>query len=210
MNRFQDDQTASRRRSLLQRLAGRLLRLLGWEVQPFPNLPKAIAVGGPHTSNWDGIIGLLGATALALPTRFMIKHTLFKGPLGWLLKRLGAIPVDRTRSGGMVSQTVAELARHERIIIVMTPEGTRSGAEQWKTGFHHIARLSGVPIVLATADYGKRQISYPLVVQASDDLEGDLRSMYDCFAAVTPRHPEKLSKPVRRLWEQRVHTDQRP
>lgn len=189
--------------SLLRRVAVGLLRLAGWDVKPFPDVPRAIVVGGPHTSNWDGVLGIVSGIALSLHARFMIKHTLFKGPLGWLLKKLGAIPVNRSRAGGVVGQTVTELNRHERIIIVMTPEGTRSSADKWKTGFHHIARQAGVPIVLATADYGKKQLSYPLVLEPGDDLEADMQRIYECFSQVTPRHPEKLSRPVKVLWDQK-------
>jgi 1-acyl-sn-glycerol-3-phosphate acyltransferase len=179
--------------SLLRRVALGLLRLFGWQVQPFPDIPKAIVVGGPHTSNWDGVLGIVSSIALVLNAQFMIKDTLFRGPLGWLLKKLGAIPVDRSKAGGIVAQTVQTLKAHERIIIVMTPEGTRSNADRWKTGFHHIAREAGVPVVLATADYGKKEVTFPLIMQR----------FYECFSEVMPRHPEKLSRPVRLLWEQK-------
>ncbi|MEX0623402.1 1-acyl-sn-glycerol-3-phosphate acyltransferase [Saccharospirillum sp.] len=190
-------------RSPLRWVATGLLRLAGWDVKPFPDVPRAIVVGGPHTSNWDGVLGIISGIALALHARFMIKNTLFKGPLGWLLTRLGGIPVNRSRAGGLVGQTVAELNRHNRIIIVMTPEGTRSSADRWKTGFHHIARQAGVPIVLAVADYGKKQLTFPLILQPSDDLEADMQRIYECFAEITPRHPEKLSRPVKVLWDQK-------
>lgn len=189
--------------SPLRRVAIGLLRLAGWDVKPFPDIPKAIVVGGPHTSNWDGVLGITSGIALALHARFMIKNSLFRWPFGWLLKKLGGIPVDRSKAGGVVGQTVAELNRHDRIIIVMTPEGTRSNADKWKTGFHHIARQAGVPIVLATADYGKKQLTYPLILEPGDDLEADMARIYDCFAEVTPRHPDKLSRPVKVLWEQK-------
>ena len=76
----------------------KLFKLAGWKVPPFPDVEKAIVVGGPHTSNWDGVVGLTAAVALGLNARFLIKHSLFKGPLGWLLRRLGGIPVDRGRA----------------------------------------------------------------------------------------------------------------
>jgi 1-acyl-sn-glycerol-3-phosphate acyltransferase len=189
--------------SLLRRIAKGLLRLSGWKVEPFPDIAKAIVVGGPHTSNWDGVVGIVGAIALDLHARFMIKNTLFKGPLGWLLFKLGAIPVDRSKAGGVVGQTVAELNLHERIIIVMTPEGTRSNADTWKTGFHRIARQAGVPVVLATADYVNKRVCFPLVLEPGEDLEADMQRFYEHFSDVTPRHPQKLSRPVRVLYEQK-------
>lgn len=180
-----------------QRLAMKLFKLAGWKVPPFPDVEKAIVVGGPHTSNWDGVVGLTAAVALGLNARFLIKHSLFKGPLGWLLRRLGGIPVDRGRAGGVVGQAVRELQVSDRLILVVTPEGTRSNARQWKTGFHRIAREAGVPIVVTVADYRTRELRFPLVLQATENLTADLEQLYQCFASVTPRHPDKLSDPVR-------------
>lgn len=187
--------------SLAARTAAWLLRKAGWRITPFPDIAKAIVVGGPHTSNWDGVLGLTAGIALGLNARFMIKHSLFRGPFGTLLRRLGGIPVDRSKPGGVVRQAARQFVDHSRIIVVVTPEGTRSNAERWKTGFHHIARAAGVPIVLATADYARKELTYPLVLQPGEDLEADMQRMYQCFASVTPRHPDRLSMPVKRLWD---------
>ena len=189
-----------------QRLVMKLIHLAGWKVPPFPAVEKAIVVGGPHTSNWDGVIGLSAAIALGLNARFLIKHSLFKGPLGWLLRKLGGIPVDRSRAGGVVGQAVRELQHSDRLILVVTPEGTRSGARQWKTGFHRIAREAGVPILVTVADYQSRELRFPLILEPTENLEADLEQLYNCFASVIPRHPEKLSYPVREKYLRR-HPD---
>ncbi|MGJ3255074.1 MAG: 1-acyl-sn-glycerol-3-phosphate acyltransferase [Alcanivorax sp.] len=188
---------------LSQRLCQQSLRAAGWNVAPFPAVDSAIIVGGPHTSNWDGVLGLIGKTAIGLDAHLMIKDNLFKGPLGWLLRRCGAIPIDRSRSAGMVEQTVEQFAKHDQLYIVVTPEGTRSRAPKWKTGFYHIAYQAGVPIVVALADYQNKCIVFPDVLTPSGDLEKDLQHLHRCFASVTPKHPEKLSAPVKALWEQR-------
>jgi len=186
-----------RKPTLTQRAVMKLINLFGWRVPPFPDVDKAIVVGGPHTSNWDGVIGLSGAVALGLHARFLIKHDLFRGPMGWILRKLGGIPVNRARAGGVVGQAVRQLQGSDRLILVVTPEGTRSNASQWKTGFHRIAREAGVPIIVTVADYSRRELRFPLVLEATDDLAADLEQIYQCFAEVTPRHPEKLSAPVR-------------
>lgn len=189
------------RPSLMQRVASGLLRMAGWHIHPFPDIPKAMVVAGPHTSNWDGVLGLACGLALGLDARFMIKHTLFKGPLGWFLRKLGAIPVDRTQTGGIVGQAVEQFNNNDHMAIVVTPEGTRKNAKKWKTGFHHIARQAGVPIVLAVADYRKKQLTYPIILRPSEDLEADMQKLYEGFAEATPRRPERLSDPVKVLWE---------
>lgn len=187
--------------SVMQRLASGMLRAAGWDIHPFPDIPKAMVVAGPHTSNWDGVLGLACGVALGLDARFMIKHTLFKGPLGWVLRRFGAIPVDRSQAGGVVGQAVEQFAEHDQMVIVVTPEGTRHNAKKWKTGFYQIATQAGVPIVVAAADYRKKQLTYPLILQPSDDMTADMQKLYAAFAGVTPRRPERLSAPVKVLWD---------
>lgn len=189
--------------STTQRLCQQILLTTGWRVASFPDVDKAIIVGGPHTSNWDGVLGLVGKTAIGLDARLMIKDNLFKGPLGWLLRRCGAIPIDRSRSAGMVEQTVEQFAKHDQLYIVVTPEGTRTRAPKWKTGFYHIAHQAGVPIVVALADYQNKCIFFPEVMIPSGDLERDFQHLYECFSSVMPKRPEKLSGPVKALWEQR-------
>ena len=187
--------------TLIQRLVSRLLRMLGWNIHSFPDVPKAVVVAGPHTSNWDGVLGLACGIVLRINARFMIKHTLFKGPFGWLLRKLGGFPVDRAQPGGTVGQAIEQFNTNDFMAMVVTPEGTRKNASKWKTGFHRIARQAGVPIVLAVADYQKKQVAFPIIQQPSDDLEADMGKLQECFAEATPRRPERLSDPVKVLWE---------
>ena len=193
----------SRRGSLGQVLSRLLLRLWGWQIAPFPDIDKAVAVGGPHTSNWDGLLGLLGASALGLDTAFLIKASAFKWPLGAYLRRMGGIPIDRTRATGAVEQAVELFRQRERLIMVVTPEGTRTNAPRWKTGFYHIARQAHVPMVLAVPDYTRKELTFPLVIEPGDDMEADMRMMVECFADTTPRHPDKLSAPVKAAWSRK-------
>ncbi len=192
----------SGRRPLAQIIAQGLLRMTGWKAGPFPDIDRAVIAGGPHTSNWDGVIALVSRSALQKDVNIMIKHSLFKGPLGWLLHKLGAIPIERGRAGGVVTQTVAQFQKRDRLLIAVTPEGTRSNAEEWKLGFYHIAKRANVPIILALADYQKRTFSFPVVIYPSDDMEADLQAIYQHFATATPRHPDKLSVPVKAFYGQ--------
>ena len=186
-----------RRAPLGQLIAQALLRLTGWRAGPFPDIDRAVIAGGPHTSNWDGVLALVSRSALQQDVNVMIKHSLFKGPLGWLLRKLGAMPIERGKSGGMVEQTVAQFRQRDKLLIAVTPEGTRSNAEQWKLGFYHIAKQANVPIILALADYQAKTFSFPVVIYPGDDMEADLQQIYAHFASATPKHPGKLSVPVR-------------
>lgn len=196
----------NRRKSLSRGLSGLLLRLWGWRIAPFPDIDKVVVVGGPHTSNWDGVLGMLGASFLGLDTAFLIKASAFKWPLGLYLRRMGAIPIDRTQQAkGAVEQAVELFQRRERLVMVVTPEGTRTNAPRWKTGFYHIARLAHVPIVLAVPNYTTKELTFPLIIEPGDDMEADMQKMIECFANTTPRHPEKLSAPVKAVWDRKFN-----
>lgn len=191
-------------RSAGGRLSGLILRLAGWRIAPFPAVDRAVVAGGPHTSNWDAIVGLLGGASLALHPTILIKQSAFRWPLGVILRRMGGMPIDRTRHAGVVEQAVEQFTVRERLIMVVTPEGTRTNAPRWKTGFYHIARLARVPIIVAVADYAEKTITFPLIVEPGGDMEADMQRMVECFAAVTPRHPAKLSLPVKFAREEKL------
>jgi len=126
-------------------LARSILRLLGWECIDVPDRPaRAVVVGYPHTSNWDFPIGLLAMAALGLDARWVGKDTLFRWPFGGLMRRLGGIPVNRREHTGFVERVAGEILRHDRFMLVIAPEGTRSLRPGWKSGFYRIARAAGV------------------------------------------------------------------
>ncbi|MCH8499069.1 MAG: 1-acyl-sn-glycerol-3-phosphate acyltransferase [Marinobacter sp.] len=187
-----------RRGNAFTSLLGRLiLSLFGWKVTgPLPNVPKAVLIGGPHTSNWDGVVTLAAMVMLRLDGRVMIKDSAFVGPLGSLLRWLGAMPIDRNSARDVVQQTVDRLGAHERLMIIVSPEGTRDGASQWKSGFWRIASGAKVPIIVATADHRKKEISFPGLVLPSEDMDADIAQVLEFYRGVEPRHPERLSAPL--------------
>ena len=192
------DSQLPRRGNAFTSLLGRLiLSLFGWKVTgPLPDVPKAVLIGGPHTSNWDGVVTLAAMVMLRLDGRVMIKDSAFVGPLGSLLRWLGAMPIDRNSARDVVQQTVDRLNAHERMMIIVAPEGTRDGASQWKSGFWRIASRAGVPIIVATADHRKKEISFPGLVMPSDDMDADIAQVLEFYRGVEPRHPERLSAPL--------------
>ncbi len=102
---------------------------------PPPPSRKYVLIGAPHTSNWDFPVGLLALWALGIRARWLGKKELFRPPLGWLLKLLGGIPVDRSRRNNLVEGVAEVFRREEEIAILITPEGTRGKAPYWRTGF---------------------------------------------------------------------------
>ena len=103
-----------------------VLYLVGWKVEgQLPDLPKFVLIGAPHTSNWDFAMFLAVVFILRANVHFMGKAELFRGPLGGFLYWCGGIPVDRTKSQGLVEQMVQTYRESDRFILMITPEGTR-------------------------------------------------------------------------------------
>jgi 1-acyl-sn-glycerol-3-phosphate acyltransferase len=159
-----------------------VLRLGGWRiVGPLPDLSKAVLVVAPHSSNWDGFWGMAAKIALGLEVRVLGKTQLFWWPLGPLLRRLGALPVDRRSPRGTVEQAVAIIRDFDRIWFTLTPEGTRKPVEKWKTGFWKIAHDAGVPIITAYFHYPEKLIGISHVFHTSEDMHGDVARIREWY-----------------------------
>lgn len=164
-----------------------VLRLGGWRMTgAFPDLPKVVLIGAPHSSNWDGIWGFAAKLAMGLDIKILGKDTLFRVPLlGYVLRRLGVIPVDRSRPQGIVEQAVAMMRASDRLWFGIAPEGTRRPVERWKTGFWKIAKGAGVPVVPAYFHYGERIIGIGPLLALSEDMDADVARIREWFRAVS-------------------------
>jgi 1-acyl-sn-glycerol-3-phosphate acyltransferase len=171
---------------------GRLMMgLRGWRIEgTIPDVPKAVLVVAPHTSNWDFLTGLWVKLGLRFGVRFVGKHTLFRGPVGIFRRWLGGVPVNRSAALGFVREASRAVREAERMILVIAPEGTRKPAP-WKSGFYRIAIDAGVPILLAGFDYSRRVVWFGPQLEPTGDYEKDLafiRSHYDARMARVPRN----------------------
>lgn len=175
-----------RRGSRLLSAFGRFaLRGLRFRVEgEVPDLPKFVIAVAPHTSNWDFVVGAAAMFALDLRLAFIAKHTLFRWPFGRLLRWMGGIPVDRASAHGVVSDAVDGFTRETRRILAIAPEGTRKRVAHFKSGFLHIARGAGVPVMLASLDYGARCIRLGPTFFPGEDVEAERRRVEDFFARV--------------------------
>jgi len=178
-------------------LAGALLRLIGWRaVLVPPPRPQSVIIVYPHTSNWDFVVGLLGRAAIELRCHFAGKDTLFRGPFGAWLRRIGGIPVNRREPTGFVGQLAREFERRAEFHIVFTPEGTRAKTEYWKTGFYRLALAARVPLGLAFIDYARREVGVGGWLDLSGDQEADLDRIRAFYAGKRGRRQE-LAGPIR-------------
>ncbi|HNR30016.1 MAG TPA: lysophospholipid acyltransferase family protein [Candidatus Hydrogenedentes bacterium] len=168
-----------------------VLRLLGWRlVGERPDVPKCVVACAPHTSNWDFFYTLLAAWALNVPCVFMIKDTLFWWPLGVVLRWLGGIPINRTVPEGIVEQMAHVIRESEKINVVITPEGTRKGAQYWKLGFYRIAVAAAVPVLFGVMNYKEQWVGVADVFHPTGDLDADWAHITEVFertVGVTPK-----------------------
>lgn len=183
-------------RTFVQNLWYSWFRSMGWNANYHrPEARKYIIIVYPHTSNLDFFIGFIFSRAYALPApRFMAKQSAFRGILGPLMRKLGGVPVDRSKSTNFVDQIAEEFARHDDFIIAITPEGTRTKKPYWKSGFYYIALAAKVPIVMATIDFPKRLITYGNSFMPTGDVEADLAIIRANYAGALGRHPERMGE----------------
>ncbi len=181
-----------RAHSALASAFGRLmLGLFGWRIEGgFPDVPKMMIIVAPHTSNWDFPVGLMAKFALRLGCGYIAKQSLFWWPLGVFLRAMGGIAIDRSDASDIVAQTARAYAERRQLALVITPEGTRSRVDRWKSGFHRIARAAGVPIVLAVFDYSAKVVRLGPAYPATGDYDADLRQLQSHIRASMAKRPE--------------------
>ncbi len=174
-----------------------ILKLIGWQVSfSLPARDKYVLTCAPHTSNWDFPLGLLGMLACGLRFNWVGKHTLFKGPLGPIMRAIGGIPVDRLGSTGFLKKVIKLFARRDQFVMAISPEGTRSLTKQWKEGFYRIALVARVPIALAYIDYPRKRIGIDRMFEPSGDIEADFTILEEYYHDKIGKRPE-MQGPVR-------------
>ena len=172
------------------------LRLWGWKAVSGVMLEKkAIIIGVPHTSAWDFVVAYLYYTSVGGTINVIIKKEFFFWPLGILLRRLGAISIDRSRGTTIVKQIIKEMNSREMMHLAITPEGTRNLNKHWKAGFHTIAKATGATIYLGFFDYGRKEIGWLGTFELTDDAEADIRRMKAYYRdyRLVGRFPELFS-----------------
>ncbi|WP_038529045.1 1-acyl-sn-glycerol-3-phosphate acyltransferase [Formosa agariphila] len=167
-------------------------KLMKWKIiGDFPaDLKKYMVIAVPHTSWHDFYIGILLRKIKDTPINFVGKKELFKGPLGWYLKQVGGVELDRTPGQNKVESIAKLFETRDEFRLNIAPEGTRKKVDKWKTGFYYIAKEANVPIVMITFDFGKKQnvISEPFY--PTDNMEADFKYMHSFFKDVKGKVPE--------------------
>jgi 1-acyl-sn-glycerol-3-phosphate acyltransferase len=164
------------------------LTMAGWRFEgPVPSDRKYVALAVPHTSNWDAVLLLALAETIHLRMRWMIKDSALKGPLGPVLRGLGAVPIDRSRKTNMVEQMVDLFRTNDDFVLFIPPEGTRGRADHWKSGFYHIARGAGVPVAPCYLDYGRKRAGIGEPIAMTGDVRKDMDKIRAFYTDKDPK-----------------------
>ncbi|HLU86582.1 MAG TPA: lysophospholipid acyltransferase family protein [Taishania sp.] len=168
-----------------------ILRLLGWNIDKTPpQVEKCVVCMGPHTSNWDFVIGRITFSYYGVNTKFLIKKELFTPPFGWFMRKMGGIPVDRKKKNNMTKMALEHFNKNDNMFLVFTPEGTRKYNPNWKRGFYHIAMEANVPIYIAYIDYKNKTGGWDSLFQPTGDIEADIKYIKKQLSKYTGRIPE--------------------
>ena len=158
---------------------------LGWSIEgEMPNLAKAVVIVGPHTSAWDFFIALATVFTLRLRVSFLAKRSLFRGPLGVVMRWLGGIPIDRSASHDFVARAVDRFHRSGELLLGILPDGTRGRTRRWKTGFYYVALGAQVPVVPVYLDFDRKVVGFGQPFDPTGDQESDFSRLGDHFDGV--------------------------
>jgi len=144
-----------------------------------------------HTSNRDFPYGLYVRAAVGQYINFVGKSSLFKWPLGPILRWMGGVPVIRSKRTKFV-QAVADIFRErDEFRLCIAVEGTRKKVTHFKTGFYFIAKEAGVPLVLCRFDFkNRRTIEFSEPYHLTDDIRADFDYIYRFFDGAIGLVPE--------------------
>ena len=172
----------------MKNLLARLwLRLWRWTVVPVsePMPDRCVIIAAPHTTNWDFPLMLAHARVCGVKLSWLGKDSLFRGPMGPIIRRFGGVAIDRSAPGGMVAALAKELNERPVLRLLVPAEGTRSKTEYWKSGFYRIAQQADVPLVLSFLDRSTRSGGFGRAFHLTGDVCADMDVIRAFYAGKT-------------------------
>lgn len=171
------------------------LWVFGWKIAgEVPVGRKFVVIMAPHTSNWDFPFALAVGYIFRIRSSWMGKHTIFKWPSGILMRYLGGIPINRSIHSGVVEQIARRITDADRIVVTLSPPGTRHKRDYWKSGFYWIAVAAKVPIICAYLDYPRKEAGIGLCIVPGGDLRSDMDRIRGFYEGIQGQHPESMSR----------------
>lgn len=169
-----------------------MFAVTGWRVSiehPVPD--KCVVIGAPHTSGADLFAAWFLMLVTGIKLSWVAKDDLFFPPLGWFLRAVGGIPVNRRERTDFVGQMVRHFETRSVFVFGIAPEGTRGTKSYWKTGFYYVALRAQVPLVLGYADYKNKVVGFGPMLYPTGNLEADFVQIKNYYAAIPGRFPER-------------------
>lgn len=171
-------------------------KISGWKVKgPTPQEEKFVIIGAPHSTNWDLYFAMMVKFTRRIPMNFLIKDSVFKPPIGWFIRLLGGLPVDRSKSQNLVQATIETAKREKHFALAIAPEGTRTKGNAFKMGFYHIALGAGIPLILAGVDYPNKIIQLSGPIMLTGDRDRDLQQVFDFYRPFSAKNGQKVIIP---------------
>ena len=179
---------------LAQLLGGLVLSVFGWQkAGQVPRAKNIVIIAAPHTTNWDFIFLLAAAYSFGISVNWLGKDSLFRSPLGPILRYLGGVPVDRSKRNNLVQSLSAQIEHGSGIALVIPPSGTRQKTEHWKSGFYRIAEAAQIPLVCGYLDYQKKKAGLGPAFLPSD-LSRDMDRIREFYEPIVGKYPENKSR----------------
>ncbi len=175
-----------------------ILKILGWKSD-YPKkfqVDKFVIIAAPHTSNWDLVYALSIFWKYKIPVKYFIKESFTKGLHGKLFKAMGAIGVNRSKTGNLVHHAAATIKKMDKIALMVPAEGTRSKVKKWKTGFYHIAKKANVPVALGYLDYKNKIAGVGDLLELTADFESDMKKIEKFYSTIDGKFPDKYNKKI--------------
>jgi 1-acyl-sn-glycerol-3-phosphate acyltransferase len=170
-------------------LARLVLAVTGWRITgELPDRRKFVAIVAPHTSNWDWLLGMVLMFAVGVKFSFLIKSSVFVPVFGSVLKWLGGIPIDRSRNGNTVETAVQAFDEAERLILVITPEGTRKSNGMLRKGFYRIAQGANAPVLLTGLNYPEKRMDLGPVLEIDLPEDEFYAKTHEYFGTMRGKH----------------------
>lgn len=176
-------------------IARLIFYITGWKIKErLPDgIHKCVVIAAPHTSNWDFVYAMAAFYIMDMRIRYVAKKELFVFPLGIIMRAFGGIPVDRSKRNNLVDSMVKLFQEHEKLYLLIPPEGTRSQVAKWKTGFYYTAFNAQVPLVCGYLDYAKKEAGLGMIYTPSGNYDNDLKEIKTFYSGVTPKYSKSFA-----------------
>jgi 1-acyl-sn-glycerol-3-phosphate acyltransferase len=165
---------------ILKYIAITILYIMGWKRKGEKiNIKKAVIIFYPHTTNWDGIIGILLAkkynTACIIKGESLIYRI--------IANIVGLIHINRNTNNTSKTDLIANIInKKNRCLLHIAPEGTRKKINKIKSGFYYIAKKANVPIICFTLDYRTNEYSWSKPIYIKDlSYEETIKKIHDYY-----------------------------